>query len=107
MLLPDENSLMHDILEKHQKYMWRRCTGRFIITLLPLHKFGWKLHDNITFPVWYTYPQLPKCFRKYDKSAYETDNNDRNPSAENNSKKDNIIETPPVYLLESPAKNFC
>lgn len=52
MLPPDENSLMHDVLQNnHQGYTWRRCTDRFVRTL-PFHEFCWKIHDNMKVPVW-------------------------------------------------------
>lgn len=67
---------MHDILWKHhQAYTWRYCADRFGIRL-PFLKFGWKIHEKIMVLVWYTCPQLLECLRKYDKSEYETDNDE-------------------------------
>ena len=54
----------------------------------------------------YTCPQVPKCLQKCDKSGYEADDDNRNPSAETDLKKDDCIETPPVLLSEPPAKKF-
>lgn len=52
-------------------------------------------------------PQLPKCMQKYCKSGYEADDDDdRNASAETNSKNDDNIETLPLLLSKPTAKIF-